>query len=137
MRIPNFPHVKRWRKNLFDDLPLEAQWRAHEWLARFYERRNGVVRGYQRPILIGRARWLALHPPTSEWGRSMRAKKGGYAVQRQYVMEGRTGERHPAHRASAISASRRKFRKRKREEAEEREKQGLPPKPRHWFLPTG
>ena len=30
----------------------------------------------------------------------MRAKKGGYAVQRLYHAEGRTGPRHPAHYAA-------------------------------------
>ena len=52
--------------------------------------------------------------PTSKWGHTMLAKKGGYAVQRLYQAQGRVGMRHPAHRASAISASRRKFRKKRR-----------------------
>lgn len=133
MRIPNFRHVKRRRKNLFDDLPLELQWRARSWLDRFYQRWKGNLPSWRRAILIGRARWFALNPPTSKWGHTMLAKKGGYAVQRLYQAQGRVGMRHPAHRASAISASRRKFRK----EAAERERQGLPARPRHWFLPVG
>ena len=131
MPIPNFPHVKRWRKNLFDDLPLELQWRARGWLTRFYQRWKGDLPGWRRAILIGRARWLALHPPTSDWGRRMLAIHGGQSVQRLYQMQGRVGKLHPAHRASQISASKRKFRRRQREEAEERERLGLPPKPKH------
>lgn len=135
MVIANFPHVKRWRKNLFDDLPLELQWRARGWLTKFYQRWKGDLPGWRRAILIGRARWLALHPPSSGWGRSMLAKKGGHAVQRRYVMEGRTGERHPAHKAARFSASLRSGRMRRQAEAEEHERLGLSPKPRHWYLP--
>jgi hypothetical protein len=40
-------------------------------------------------ILVGQAKRLALNPPTSDWGRTMLAKRGGYAVQRCYRMEGR------------------------------------------------
>jgi hypothetical protein len=34
----------------------------------------------------------------------MRAKKGGYAVQRRYRMEGRVGQKHPALIAAKIRA---------------------------------
>ena len=38
---------------------------------------------------MGQARRLALNPPTSAWGRSMRARKGGLAAQARYRSEGR------------------------------------------------
>jgi len=47
------------------------------------------VDGWILPILVGQARRLAKNPPTSAWGKSMHAKRGGYAVQQNYRMEGR------------------------------------------------
>jgi hypothetical protein len=38
----------------------------------------------------------------------MFAERGGYAVQRKYYLEGRTGLRHPAHYAAKVSVARRK-----------------------------
>jgi len=80
---------------------------------------------------------LALDPPTSAWGRSMLAKRGGKAVQRRYRSEGRTGNHHPAQRAARISAGRRAWRKHEKEEAERRTLLGLPPKRRTKWLPVG
>jgi hypothetical protein len=50
----------------------------------------------------------------SQWGRSMLAKRGGYAVQEGYRREGRTGDQHPAHKAAEKSVERRRDRKKKR-----------------------
>ena len=80
-------------------------------------------------ILVGVARRLALNPPTAAWGRSMHAKRGGYAVQRKYVLEGRTGPRHPARKAARVSAQRRNRRKAQKE----RERLGYPPPDTHGF----
>ena len=44
------------------------------------------------------AKRLALNPPTSAWGRSMLAKRGGLAVQRKYLLEGR----HPTEKATQV-----------------------------------
>jgi hypothetical protein len=53
--------------------------------------RNGLF-----AIYVGKAKYLALNPPTSEWGRLMLAKRGGKAVQRKYRLEGR----HPTEKAT-------------------------------------
>src|SRR5580704_1548050 len=76
----------------FDDLPYELQERAKYWLRRILDKRRRLGKKLTRwvyPILVGQARRLAKNPPTPAWGRSMAAKKGGYAVQQQYRMEGR------------------------------------------------
>jgi hypothetical protein len=85
----------------------------------------------------GQAKRLALDPPTSAWGRSMLAKRGGYATQHEYRAAGRVGPKHPAHRAASVSASRRKWRAQQQLEARERERLGLPLKPRRKLLPIG
>ena len=56
---------------------------------------------------MGQAKRLALNPPTSEWGRCMLAKRGGYAVQRRYQYEGR----HPTAKATQVRVSRIQLRK--------------------------
>jgi hypothetical protein len=89
-----------------------------------------------RAILMGQAKRLALNPPTSEWGRSMLAKRGGYAVQQKYRDAGRIGPKHPAHRAASISANRRRWRSREQSEIHQREQLGLPPKRRWKYLPV-
>ncbi|MGA7624442.1 MAG: hypothetical protein WCA91_12760 [Candidatus Acidiferrales bacterium] len=89
-----------------------------------------------RAILMGQAKRLSMNPPTSEWGRSMLAKRGGYAVQQKYRDAGRVGPKHPAHRAAAISASRRKWRSREESETRQRQQLGLPPKRRWKYLPV-
>ncbi|MGA7921965.1 MAG: hypothetical protein WCA38_20065 [Candidatus Acidiferrales bacterium] len=66
----------------------------------------------------------------------MLAKRGGYAVQQKYRDAGRTGAKHPAHRAAAISVSRRKWRRQEQAETQRREQLGLPPKRRFKYLPV-
>jgi hypothetical protein len=122
------------RRKLFDDLPMSLRWKAEGWFAHFCRRWQGNLPGWRRAILIGRARWLALNPPTSEWGRSMLAKRGGYAVQNSYREEGRTGDKHPSQEAARVSAKHRAWRKQKQEEEEKRTALGLPPKSRSKWL---
>jgi hypothetical protein len=74
-------HHRKYERHLFDDLPMKLRWEAERQLARLCDRWRGNLPGWRMAILIGRARWLAQNPPTSEWGRSMLAKRGGYAVQ--------------------------------------------------------
>jgi hypothetical protein len=69
-----------------------------QWLERFKKRWEKDPRPWRLAILTGQAKRLALHPPTSQWGRSMRAKKGGHAVQREYWLRGR----HPTEMATRI-----------------------------------
>jgi hypothetical protein len=91
----------------FQDLPWAERNRASNWLYYLMQkgkRERGSVPRWLFPIYVGQARRLALNPPTSAWGRSMRAKKGGYAVQRRYRMEGRVGLKHPARIAAKIRA---------------------------------
>ena len=86
--------LRKFRKNrpggsYFDDLPWEVQRRARLWLWKFEQRWKRDLPDWRFAILIGQARRLALNPPTSTWGRTMLAKRGGYAVQRKYRHEGR------------------------------------------------
>lgn len=111
----------------FSDLPPTVRLRASRYLHRFCERWRGNLPGWRMGILVGVARRLALNPPTAAWGRSMHAKRGGYAVQRRYVLEGRTGPRHPARKAARVSAQRRNRRKAQKE----RERLGYPPPETH------
>ncbi len=76
----------------FLHLPVPLRGRARHWLKELLRRRS--PRGQSTPdwcfaILVGQAKRLALNRPTSEWGRSMFGKRGGYAVQRRYRAEGR------------------------------------------------
>lgn len=85
----------------FEGLPPQVRACARGWLERFVTRRRS--RGQPVPqwlfaILIGQAKRLALRPPTSAWGRSMHARRGGHAVQRQYLHEGR----HPTEKATRV-----------------------------------
>lgn len=100
MRIPKLANYRhRNPYGYFQDLPWEVRQRAYGWLDRFINRReatHGGVPAWLFAIYVGQARRLALNPPTPAWGRSMRAKKGGYAVQRRYRLEGR----HPTARAT-------------------------------------
>jgi hypothetical protein len=109
----------------FQDLPLDARRRAYQWLDRFIRRReatHGGLPDWLFAIYCGRAKRLALNPPTSSWGRSMLAKRGGLAVQRRYRLAGRdaTG------RATLCRVTRQNARKRAREEAKLRDSMGLP-----------
>jgi hypothetical protein len=93
MRIPGLKKYQAaGRGKFFEDLTPEQRARAHQWLRRFIERRRAQglsLEPWLRAIYYGQAKRLALNPPSSGWGRSMRAKKGGYAVQRKYHLEGR------------------------------------------------
>ena len=122
------------RAGMFAGLSPQQEQEASRLLAKFLRRHSDCPQ-WLYPILVGNARRLALNPPTSAWGRSMRAKKGGIATQRRYIMEGRTGPRHPAQYAATVSASNRKWRKQQREDAEQRKRLGLPPLARVKHLP--
>lgn len=78
----------------FEDLPADVRFHARRWLAYLLERRKHL--GKETPqwtfaILVGQAKRLASksEEERSAWGRSMLAKRGGYAVQQRYLMEGK------------------------------------------------
>jgi len=106
----------------FQDLPWGVRQRAYAWLSRFLKRHPYCPR-WRFAILVGQAKRLALmsDEERSAWGRSMHAKRGGYAVQRRYWHESRIGPDHPAHKAAQVSVAQRKWRK--------QERLGLLPKP--------
>jgi hypothetical protein len=115
-----------------DELPGPVRFRAQRWLSRLIAQARACGRrldSWYLAILCGQAKRLARNPPTSAWGRSMRAKKGGYAVQRRFRREGR----NPTARATHMSKWVRKARKRRQKEAEERARLGLPEPSRHGF----
>lgn len=118
----------------FEDLPWEVRNRAYMWFYKFCERWRGDLPKWRFAILVGQAKRLALIPDEdrSAWGRRMLAKRGGYAVQRQYHAEGRTGKAHPAHHAARVSASKRRWKK----TVEERKRLGIVP-PRSSFKLDG
>jgi hypothetical protein len=129
MRGRPIPGLKRYQgrnpNGYFQDLPWEAQRRARSLLWRWCQKWGRNLPQWRRAILIGQAKRLALNPPTSEWGRSMLAKRGGRAVQRKYRREGR----HPTEKATWARIADLKIRK----EAKRREALGLPPASRHGF----
>jgi hypothetical protein len=136
-RFNRYDRIVRVRNpvSYFADLPPSACETAAGWLVHFLQRTGPWLESWRLANYVGQARRLTRNPPTSAWGRSMLAKRGGYAVQEKYRREGRTGARHPAVRATAVSASRRRVRKKLREEAEWRKRMGLPPKSRVRWLP--
>jgi hypothetical protein len=108
--IPSLTSYQRPRdpeRPLFDDLPVHQQIAARRWLTRwelrYRARHHRRVPNWCHAILVAKARRFAVDPPGSAWGRSMRAKKGGHAVQRRYRAEGR----HPTAKATAVRESRR------------------------------
>jgi hypothetical protein len=110
-------------KGYFQDLPRDVQYVAYWWLKRFVTRWERDLPPWRFAILVGQAKRLALTPPTSAWGRSMHAKRGGLAVQRRYRIEGR----HPTEHATKARLS-----KQKRKNAAQRfEESG---RPRVWHL---
>lgn len=134
MRIPKLDRY-RHKTGLcyFQDLPSDIRQHAYQWLDRFIKRReatHGSVPGWLFAIYVGQAKRLALSPPTSAWGRSMLAKRGGLAVQRRYRLEGRdaTG------RATRCRVIKQNTGKRAREEAKLRDSMGLPPPARVKYL---
>jgi hypothetical protein len=132
---PRNPHPQR-HAPMFEGLSPQQKQEAERLLDKFLARHSDCP-AWLHPILVGNARRLALNPPSSAWGRSMRAKKGGYATQRRYRIEGRTGPRHPAHYAATVSASQRKWRRQQREDAEQRKRLGLSPAARVKWLSLG
>jgi hypothetical protein len=92
------------KKGYFHGLPREVQYVAYQWLQRFVARWQHNLPPWRLAILVGQAKRLALNSPTSEWGRSMLAKRGGLAVQRKYRLEGR----HPTERATEVSLAKKR-----------------------------
>jgi hypothetical protein len=132
MRGKRIPGLKKYQgrnpNGYFHDLDWPTRQRASEWLHYFCERarrRRGSVPQWLFAIYVGQAKRLALSPPSSEWGRRTAAKKGGYAVQRRYRMEGR----HPTELATQVHRNNARMRR----DAERRKRLGLPPRSRHWF----
>lgn len=83
-------------RGYFADMPWEVRQRAYSWLNRFVTRRRarfGHVPRWLFAIYVGQAKRLALNPPTATWGRSMLARRGGYAAQQRFRMEGRDLQR--------------------------------------------
>ncbi len=135
MRISNLDRYRnKSRLSYFQDLPWDARRRAYQWLDRFvkrWEAREGIIPPWRFAILVGQARRLALNPPTSSWGRSMLAKRGGLAVQRRYRLEGRNATA----RATLCRVTVQNARKRKREEGELRNSMNFPAPARVKYLP--
>src|SRR5215831_4655355 len=74
---------------LFEDITsLAERDKAQEIYAKLCERHSQRLDScrWLRPVLAGRARWLATHPEAhgSAWGRQMRRKKAGKHTQRHY-----------------------------------------------------
>lgn len=114
-------YQQRVKGGLFSDLPQHVRERASLLLAGFRERWRGNLPQWRLAILVGQAKRLALHPPTSEWGRSMLSKRGGHAVQRKYRLEGR----RPTEEATRIRLLRQKARKAQEAQANAQEAQAL------------
>ena len=92
---------------MFSELPAHMRELAGRILAGLLKRHQGDLPQWRRAILVGQAKSLALNPRDSAWGRSMHAKRGGYAVQRKYWLEGR----HPTEKATHVRLLRQKARK--------------------------
>jgi hypothetical protein len=113
MRIDGLRAPRKRPPPDWSDLPPDARSRA--W-RRFKElvaraRRLGPVPPWHIGILAAQARRLGKQSAAelSSWGRSMLAKRGGYAVQDSYVLERRMRP-HPARKAWLKSAAVRKRR---------------------------
>ena len=62
------------------------------WLEHFVNRcraQGKPVEPWLYGIYCGQAKRLAINPPSPEWGRSMAAKRGGYARQMQCRLDGK------------------------------------------------
>jgi hypothetical protein len=124
MRIASLERFRgRNPKGYFQDLPRQTQYEAYWWLDKFVKRWRGDMPSWRFAILVGQAKRLALTPPTSAWGRSMHAKRGGLAVQGVYRIEGR----HPTERATKARLSQQK----RKNAAQRFEESG---RPRVWHL---
>lgn len=131
------PELRRFRGHnrggRFSDLPPVLRRTAEKWLFKLCQRwlhRNDLP-GWRFAILCGQAKRLARtsFEERSKWGRSMHAKRGGYAVQRRY----RDESRNPTARATHMSKCIRLSRKKRQEEAAERRRSGIPDPPRRGF----
>lgn len=132
MRGRSIPGLKKFQgrnpNGYFQDLDWHVRQCAHQWLHRFCEqarRQRGHVPQWLFAIYVGQAKRLAKNHPSSAWGRSMLAKRGGKAVQWRYRHEGR----HPTEIATQVHRAN----ARTRRDAKERERLGLPPRARHGF----
>jgi len=126
LRIPGLKKYQGRNPNgYFQDLDWQAKQRAYYWLGVFLKRWEHNLPQWRFAILVGQAKRLALNPPTSQWGRSMLAMRGGHGVQRRYRMEGR----HPTDIATQVHRANARMRR----EAAERKRLGLPPRSRHGF----
>ena len=118
----------------FQDLPPSIRAAARRWLDRFCTRRRArglAIEPWLFAIYCGQARRLALNPPTSAWGRTMLAKRGGLALQRKLRVEGK----HPTAHATRCRLRKLDAKKRAKAEANERASLGLPPPARVTWLP--
>ena len=125
-RIPGLKQYQGRNPNgYFQNLDWPARRRAYYWLGVFCKRWGRNLPRWRFAILVGQANRLAKNPPTSAWGRSMLASRGGKAVQWRYRHENRnpTGVASQVHRAKV----------RMRRDDEERKRLGLPPRARHGF----
>src|SRR6266851_5208128 len=121
MRGRPIPGLKKYQgrnpDGYFQHLAWPVKQRAYRWLHHFRakaKRERGFVPQWLFAIYVGKAKYLALNPPSYEWSRWMNAKKGGYAVQRKCRGEGR----HPTEKATHARLADLKIRK----EAERRER---------------
>jgi hypothetical protein len=98
-------YQRRGSAGPFADLPPELQKRACLRLQKMVNKhrlRGRKIERWLYGILCGQAKRLTLNPPTSEWGRSMHRKRGGYAVQERYRAEGR----QPTAKATLVRVAR-------------------------------
>jgi len=134
MRITQLDGYRhRDRAGHFQDLQPAIRAAANRWLHRFCTRRRArglAIEPWLFAIYCGQARRLALNPPTSAWGRSMLAKRGGLALQRKLRMEGK----HPTAHATRCRLRKLDAMKRAEAEAKERASLGLPPPARANWL---
>jgi hypothetical protein len=72
----------------FGDLPFIQRLQAEERFRQLCDRWAGNLPSWRRAILVGVARRLTLHPPSSAWGKRMRRIKGGVHCQRKYKERG-------------------------------------------------
>ena len=106
----------------FNDLEPDVRMAAWRWLGKLTKPWGRDMPLWRQAILIGQAKRLALNPPDSAWGRSMLGKRGGHAVQRNYLVEGR----HPPEIATRIRVLKQVRAKKAQAEAEFRKQYGLP-----------
>jgi len=132
MRISQLAnYLDRNANGYFHDLPLDIRISATQWLNRFCRKWAGNLPPWRFAILVGQAKRLALNPPTSSWGRSMLAKRGGLELQQKLRLEGK----HPTAHATRCRVLKQNAKKRALAEAELRARLGLPPAPRAKWLP--